>query len=628
MWRHKSSNDGLRGRHRTLTDKCFIVENEVNKIKEIMQTEWFRIQLMFRADPGVAALDCALNIIACGLPLVSAFLWKALLDAFAGVYYTREISAGVWLYLGVFLGVQLISSPIILLGNRASGRLGRKASHTLDIMVMRKIAEVDMGFFDDPKNQDALEAARMSECYISGAATSIFGYIADMAALISAAALFLAYNWLAGLLFLVTYIPGALLSYRQKKALSGWMEEEVPYEREKDYFKSILTREYFAKELRLYNLAGRFRKKYADMWERIQKGKRRIYTKNFAGSILFTILSYGGLAGVVFLSVRSVLAGEMTVGTLVMFVELARTCGSSLSCVFDAVSFEIAFIHPQMLRFNKFINYENTVKSGEEEEIGCCPDVEFRNVWFRYPGSRDYVLKDFSVKIESGKKIALIGVNGAGKSTVVKLLLHFYEPEKGCILIGGKEIREYSPDALYRFFGVCFQDVARYALTIKENIALSDINRTEEEDRLRKAVAAASAEEMVAKAPHGYDTELTRELSDQGEELSGGQWQKLGIARAYFRQAGMVILDEPSSALDPEAEDHIFSSFHELCKGRSGLLISHRLSSIMMVDEIVVLEQGAVIEQGSHGQLIARNGRYAMLYRMQAEKYKGGRHEA
>jgi ATP-binding cassette subfamily B protein len=215
----------------------------------------------------------------------------------------------------------------------------------------------------------------------------------------------------------------------------------------------------------------------------------------------------------------------------------------------------------------------------------------------------------------------LIGINGAGKSTLIKLLLRFYEPQSGQILLDGKDIKKYSIEELHKLFGVCFQNTENYSLTMRENIAISDVSRIDDTDAVNAAAHAAGADKIYENFTDGLESDMTRKFNDKGYELSGGQWQKIGIARAFFRNSRFIILDEPSSALDPEAEDFIFSSFKSLCQNKGGILISHRLSSIIMVDEVVLLDNGTVIEQGTHAELIRNGGKYTELYNMQAEKY-------
>ena len=215
----------------------------------------------------------------------------------------------------------------------------------------------------------------------------------------------------------------------------------------------------------------------------------------------------------------------------------------------------------------------------------------------------------------------MVGLNGAGKTTIVKLLLRFYEPQSGHILIDGKDISKYSDEALYGMFGVCFQNINKYAMTLRENIGISDVGRINNEADIKAAATAAGADEICAELPDGLDTNLTRRFYDTGSELSGGQWQKIALARTFFRNSRFIILDEPSSALDPVAEDHIFSSFKKMCTDKGGILISHRLSAVMMVDEVVLLKNGRVAERGTHRGLMELDGEYAALYRLQAEKY-------
>ena len=290
----------------------------------------------------------------------------------------------------------------------------------------------------------------------------------------------------------------------------------------------------------------------------------------------------------------------------------------------EGISFISETVSPRVERYKEFLEYKNTIKYNRKNTIRRCPTIEFKNVYFKYPGNDHYTISDLSFKIESGKKIALIGINGAGKTTIIKLLLRFYELDRGQILIDGEDIHNYSLEALNSIFGVCFQNVSKYSLTLRENLALSNITRIDDQEALLLAAEAAGADKIIETLPYGLDTDMTRNFNNEGAELSGGQWQKVALTRTFFRDSGVVILDEPSAALDPVAEDHIFSSFKNLCKDRSGILISHRLSSVMLVDEIILLENGTVIEKGTHHGLINKNGRYADLYRMQSEKYVGG----
>ena len=250
------------------------------------------------------------------------------------------------------------------------------------------------------------------------------------------------------------------------------------------------------------------------------------------------------------------------------------------------------------------------------------PKIEFCHVYFRYPNCEEYVLKDCSFTIEPGEKIGLIGLNGAGKSTIIKLLFRFYDPEKGCIKYDGVDLKEYDVYEVRKIFGVLFQDVISYCLPLREVIALSDFGERFNDEKLRRACDISGVSEIIRDWEDGFDSVLGRHYADNAKDLSGGQWQLLYLARAYFKDCDDIILDEPSAALDPLAEDRIFERLYRLSDGKSSVTISHRLSNTTLADKILVLDDGKIIEQGSHAELLKRNGKYAHLFRLQASKYE------
>lgn len=320
--------------------------------------------------------------------------------------------------------------------------------------------------------------------------------------------------------------------------------------------------------------------------------------------------------------------GTMALGSFAMYIQLSNTVGSNVQTLIQSGLWQSKIMLPKAHKFIQFLHEGTQIADTGTEPVPRFPSIEFQNVSFRYPGSQEYALKNLSFQVEGGKKIALVGVNGAGKSTMVKLLLRFYEPESGCIRINGKDIRMFPLDEYRRLFSVCFQEVNKYAMTMRENIAISDIDRIDDTSAIADAAKASGADKIYADFSDGLDSDLTRSFNDKGYELSGGQWQKVAIARAFHRKSDIIILDEPSSALDPEAEEALFTSFKTLCKEKGGILISHRLSAITMVDEILLMDDGVVVESGTHEELMKAKGKYAEMYALQAEKYtsfKSGR---
>lgn len=355
-----------------------------------------------------------------------------------------------------------------------------------------------------------------------------------------------------------------------------------------------------------------------------------IFKKGNRLLLLSTFISSAGKIFLIAYSVYEVAVGNYTIGTLSMLLALSGKVGGKFQTLVKAVPDHYQITLPRIHSFLCFMNHENKIKATGSLKIDEVPEIEFRDVCFRYPECEHNAIDHLNLKIPANKKIALVGLNGAGKTTIVKLLLRFYEPQSGHILIDGKDISEYSAKELYGLFGVCFQSVNKYAMTLRENIAISDIGRMNDQADIKNAAAAAGADRIWEELPGGLDADLTRRFKENGTELSGGQWQKIALARTFFRNSRFIILDEPSSALDPVAEDHIFSSFKKICADKGGILISHRLSSIMMVDEVVLLKEGSVAESGTHDELMELNGEYAALYRMQAEKYvkAGGIYDA
>lgn len=595
-----------------------------NTIQKTLKTECFLTKLLFQTDMRLGIVYWLTIGAQYAIPLVSVWLWKLILDELTAIYLAHTANICLWLYLAIYLVLQVLVSSLVQTVSVISQTINRKAACHLDMAIMRKMAHTETAFFDNPENKDKLAAAQTSETFITGNMCWAVDTMIRTIAFISGLVLFLSYDLILGLIYMATYVPGSILSYKHKARVNQWSLYNIPETRKKDYYKSLLTGKHTAKDLRLYNLADHFIAKYNELWNRIRGEREKLFIKGATITFLASLLTYIGIAVILLLSVRSVLAGTMAIGTLALYIGLAQESGENFKGIVEDLACQIEIDVPRVIHYLEFLNYENAIRDEGTEKIPEMPDIEFRNVSFKYPGNEEYTLNDLSFKLEGGKKIALVGVNGAGKTTLVKLLLRFYEPDSGSILIGGRDIRSYPLEQLHRLFGVCFQDIQSYSLTLRENIAISDIDRLADDGDVRYAAEAADALGIIDAAAGGLDTQMTRAFENDGMELSGGQWQKIALARAFFRNSQFIILDEPSSALDPEAEDYIFSSFKRLCHDRGGILISHRLSSIMMVDEIVLLEHGRVAESGTHEQLMEMKGKYAQMYKLQAEKYVGG----
>ena len=595
-------------------------EKKLN-IREIISIEAFMLRLMYRTNFMQSCVISVLSAISKAVPLVNAYLWNLIITQFTIAYIQRSSSTYLWLLLFVYLGIQLLASILAKIQGFLSSDINAKINCTLDMNLMQKIASMDAEYFADPQNNDLIKAVQQYKRYAIGSASSAVEMTLLLISTISGTIMFLSSNIVFGVLFILTYIPGAIVSYRNQQQMDQFSIHSIPETRKKDYYRSILTDGYYAKDLRLYNLAEYIKRQFNQTWNIIRKERNKIFMKGTCSLFFSSLLSILGIIAIIIISVRSVVLGSMALGSLAMYIQLSNTVGSNVQSVIANGFFQYKIMLPQAWKFIQFLNNENIINDNGTDTVPRMPCIEFQNVFFRYPGNQEYTLNNLCFKIESGKKVALIGVNGAGKSTLVKLLLRFYEPESGHILLNGKDIKSFPIDEYRRLFSVCFQEFNNYALTIRENIAISDIDRIDDMSAVSYAAALSGADKVYADFSEGLDSDLTRNFNDNGYELSGGQWQKVAIARAFFRNSDIIILDEPSSALDPEAEEYIFSSFKTLCREKGGILISHRLSPITMVDDIILVDNGTVIETGTHAELITANGKYAEMYFLQAQKY-------
>ena len=598
-----------------------------NKLKDLLSAEWYAFKLLFSVNVPLGILYIILYSLSHPVSLINTVLWKYVIDEIAIVYTLGSATVTLWWLLGIYLGIQfIVGCTKVYAYTVLQNDITTQAQNILEVRVMRKVASLNSAFFDDPANRDMVDSAMQSKDRVSGSLIFAVKSCLNMINFAAGFILFVQINPLVSIVYLLTTIPTMLINHHYDVQMNRNSIHTVPEVRKKNYYRSLLTEKYTAKDLRLYHLSDFFKKKYNTLWQKIRKEREQIFMRGTKYTYFSLILNTAGKAFLVFFSIKSILQGNMSIGTLSMFLTLSSQTSSLFGTLLLTIPNHFKNHVPHIQNFRKFMAYTNgeiTDHANEELDTLETPEIEFRDVCFRYPGTADMAIDHLSLKIPAGKKIALIGVNGAGKSTVIKLLLRLYEPQSGQILINGKDVRLYPVDQLHRLFGVCFQNVPQYALTMRENIALSRLDEVHDDVRLNAAAQAAGIYNTCSAFQRGMDTNLTRKFDDQGQEMSGGEWQKVGIARAFFRDAPFVILDEPSSALDAQAEDDLFSSFHHLCQGRGGILVSHRLSAMMMVDEIVLLQSGHVMEQGTHGQLMRQNGEYAKLYRMQAENYVG-----
>jgi ATP-binding cassette subfamily B protein len=581
------------------------------------------LRILWESGRGVVSWGIGLRLIVAVLPFGITKVAALIIGDIAGVLRGTALPSNFWhlvaaeVVLNVFLG--LITRAI----DYSDSLLANRYTQHVSVRVMEQAARLDLTTYEDPLFYDRLERARVQ-------ATDRLAMIQQMGrlmqqvitTLVFSAALAWASPWLVLLL-----AAGVLPSFLGEThyAFLGYAKNfrQTPAKRQMDYLRQVAGSREGAKEVKLFGLNKFFTKRFQALADQIYVEDVSLSrSKLIVGGLLGIIGTLGYYGAYVYVIWRT-LGGAYDIGEFTFLTASIQQASSNLQQVFSTAS-GIADQALFLTDLIAFFDMKPTVDSNpnglptpERIERG----FEFRNVSFAYPGTDRTVLKNFNLTLSPGERIALIGENGQGKTTVVKLITRLYDPTEGQILLDGIDLREYSLEDLHRHIGVIFQDFMRFEMTARENIAVGRIDQPHQQSDIELAAHKSLADTVVSKLAGGYDQMLGRRF-EGGVELSGGEWQKIALARAYLRDAQLLILDEPTAALDARSELEVFERFAELTEGKMALLISHRFSTVRMADRIVVLSGGRLLEEGNHQELMARNGLYASMFEMQAASYR------
>ena len=595
------------------------------------------LAILWHSGPGWAVATGVLLVLQGLLPLASLYLLKLIVDAVeAGVQAGATAGGALPVVSGETLNdvftLVALAGGIALFGallQSASTYVGEAQGFLVaDHMMSRlhlKSAQVDQAFYEDPRYHDTLYLAQQQAPHrpqqILDSLTQILQNALSLAAL---GGLLFFFHWAVPLVLVVAALPGLWVRLRHADTIYRWHLEQAPEERKARYFNWVLTHSSYAKELRLLGLAELFIGRFDRLRDVLRGQRTRIARQRSQAELVAqvsgTIAIFGALA---FIAWRT-LQGTITLGDLVMYFQAFQRGQGFLRAMMQNVA--NLYGNNLFLRtFQEFLALEPEVRSPERPhplprklEQG----IAFEGVAFDYPGSDRHTLEGIDLVFRPGESVALVGENGAGKTTLVKLLCRLYDPTAGRITVDGIDLRDVAVDCWRRQIGVVFQDYSRYHLTARENIWLGDVERPDDGPEIESAARAAGVDEVLRELPKGYDNMLGKWFED-GDELSIGQWQKVALARAFLRRAEITILDEPTSALDAQTELEVIERFRELTRGRTAILVSHRLSTVKLADRIVVLDRGQVVEDGSHDELMARpDGVYARLFSSQAQHYQ------
>jgi ATP-binding cassette subfamily B protein len=582
------------------------------------------LRIVWESGPIVVSLGLFFRLISSLLPIAALWITKLIIDTIVRVVGQHEpVPRSLWWLVGAEFGLALFVSLITRATDFLDTLLADKYTRHVSIQVMKHAAQLDLIAYEDPVFYDRLERARVQATDRLGMIQSIGRLVqqAITAATLSISILVFS-PWL--LLLLVAGILPAFLGESHFAFLGYALNfRQTPIRRELDYLRVLGGSREAAKELKLFGLKD-------FLIERFTRLSDEIYDKNVhlarrrlvAGSFLSMIGTAGYYSAYVYVIWRTV-SGALSIGTLTFLSGAIIQASSNIQQVFSTLS-SIADQALFLTDLLAFFQMQPTIKTKANALPAPRPMVrgfEFRDVTFIYPGGGRRVLDGLNFHLHAGERVALIGENGEGKTTLVKLMTRLYDPTEGRILLDGIDLREYDLDDLYREIGVIFQDFMRYEMTARENIAVGQIAARDNLRMLKAAAAKSMANEVIERLPHDYDQMLGRRF-ENGVDLSGGEWQKVALARAYLRDAQVLILDEPTAALDARSEYEVFQRFAELTTGKTALFISHRFSTVRMADRIVLLEQGRIVEDGTHAELSRLGGKYAEMFELQAASYR------
>ncbi|MCB9128821.1 MAG: ABC transporter ATP-binding protein [Ardenticatenales bacterium] len=584
-------------------------------------------QLVWAASAPMAVAMLIFTIILSLLPASQAVVGGWIVDRIVGLIGAEAPMQGLRTMLPL-LGLEFVlitmASVLRQLSSLAEHVLNARLNLHINALIIRKALALDLSYFEDADFYDQLQNARR-EADRRGLQIVVqsFGLVQNLITLASFALLLIRFSPLLTLILFCATIPTFIAQNRFAQLNFRILSWRAPERRKMTYYEHLLTVDSNVKEIKLFGVGEPLLDRYSRIFTQLYEEDEVLARRRSAASVgwgLLTSLSY--YLAYAWIVLRTI-AGTITLGDMTVYLSVFRQSQSTFQGLFSSLTslyenslfmsnlFSFLALEPQMAQAKKPQPMPARIQEG----------IEFRDVSFRYPGREGWALRGVNLILRPGEKMALVGANGAGKTTLIKLLTRLYDPTEGAIYLDGVDLREYDITEWRQKIGVIFQDFVRYHLSASENIGLGQWDAMDDDARVREAAEKGNADEVISALPHGYDTVLGRWFRD-GHELSGGEWQKVALGRAFMREAELLVLDEPTAALDARHEYQIFQQFRALTEGRMAVLISHRFSTVRMADRIAVIEDGRIAELGSHEALMALAGTYAHLFNIQAQGYR------
>lgn len=614
-----------------------IPKNAVDAVRSFASRLFYIIGLVWKSAPALLFVLVGFCILDGVLPVFGAYISRDLLNGIADLISERNLGDDMrdffavvspLLFLFVMNMVYLFLKKVLTKINAmVTGIAGELVVNHIKLLIINKAREVDLSSYDSPQFYEKLENAnREAGMRPIGILTATFNVISAIISAVSFVVVLATLSPFAPLVIIIAAIPGAIVNFTYRNKNFRYIRFHSKERRQMNYYSGLMVNKDRVKENKVLGLGDTLVDKYKSAFGKYYKGLKRLIIREGIVQIVVGFVSVLAQCALFVYVAYSVVSGDGLVGDYSLYSGALTSITGYVSTLLTAT----VTIYEGTL----FIDNMMTFMKEEPKIVAAAPSpilpkrggrhtLELRGVSFCYPGSERYVLRNVSLKLDSDDSVVLIGLNGAGKTTLLKLIMRLYDPTEGSIYLDGVDIREYDPKEYYDLFGIIFQDFGRYAETVSENIRFGDVNRVFDSENIENAGIAGGADEFIRALSDGYDTPLTRMFEENGVELSGGQWQKLSVARAFYKESDILILDEPTASLDPLAEQAVFQQYERLSRGKISIFVSHKLSSAVSATKIVVLEDGCVAEVGNHDELMSLRGKYFALFSVQAHRYTG-----
>lgn len=602
---------------------------------------FYTFSMVWKTGRWILVLMVFISVFGGVMPIVGSLISKEILNGLQLIIAQRSAASAtgasfevtfwgsmVMLLIIFFFLYRILNQIVNRIGAAVKRIAGEKVTKYVKVQIMQKAKEVDIASFDMPEFYEKLENAnREAGSRPISVISSTFDVISTLISLASYIIVLATAPgmWWAALVMLAVSFPSAVVSFYYRKKNFMYMRRRSKDRRQMNYYSDLMVNKDMAKEIRVFGLSDRFLDNYNTVFDRYYKGLKKLIVRENVWHVVITLLSSAVNCFFFAVIAVQVFRGNIMIGDYSLYTGALTSIASNVSSLIgvSAAVYEGTLFIDNLISFlDEKPTVVPSIPTPRRVSHGAPHTIEFDHVSFSYPGTQRRVIDDVCLKFAPGETVVLVGLNGAGKTTLIKLLTRLYDPTEGRILLDGADLREYDVKDLYSLFGIIFQDFGKYAESVSDNIAFGNAGAPRDDAKIRECAQMANAQEYIKRLPEGFDTKLMKYFDPDGIELSIGQWQKLSIARAFYSDSDILILDEPTASLDAIAEQEIFNEFDMLRRDKTTIFVSHRLSSATVASKIVVLEYGRVVEEGDHRELMEKKGRYYELFSTQAKRYR------